>query len=184
VTSRFDTDGATASTHRVVLGLGSNLGDSLEHLQAGLDLLHDAGVHVGLVSPVYETAPIGGPEQGRFLNIVAVADTGLAPLELLVACQRVEAERDRVRIERWGPRTLDVDVIAIDDLVSSDPVLTLPHPRAAERAFVCVPWHDIEPEATIPGVGSLAAVLASLPDQDVVCRKDLAVVVPRSEDPS
>lgn len=164
---------------RVVLGLGSNIGDSMAHLQAGVDLLAAAGVCVTEVSPVYETAPIGGPEQDRFLNIVAIARTDLSPDEVLSACQSVEAERNRVRQERWGPRTLDVDVLAIDDVRSDDDRLTLPHPRAAERAFVCVPWHDLDPVGIIPGVGRLATIVEALGDQDVVRRDDLVIKVPR-----
>ena len=165
-------------TSQVVLGLGSNLGDSLEHLQAGIDLLDSAGLRITAVSPVYETAPIGGPEQGRFMNIVAVAQTDLAPYDVLAACQHAEAERHRVRVERWGPRTLDVDVIAIDDLRSDDPRLTLPHPRAAERAFVCIPWSDVQPEASVPGIGRLADVVEALDDQDVVRRDDVSITFP------
>lgn len=159
--------------HHVVLALGSNVGDSLEHLRAGLALLNAEGVHVVAVSPTYVTAPIGGPDQDDFVNIVALAETSLLPFELLRACHAVEAQRSRLREVRWGPRTLDIDIIAFDDLTSTDPVLTLPHPRAAERAFVCVPWHDVDPDAQIPGVGRIAQLLPGLSDQGVVRRDDL-----------
>lgn len=165
-------------TSQVVLGLGSNLGDSLEHLQAGIELLDAGGLRIVAVSPVYETAPIGGPEQGRFMNIVAIAQTDLAPRDVLAVCQHAEAERHRVRVERWGPRTLDVDVISMDDLRSDDADLTLPHPRAAERAFVCIPWCDVQPEAEVPGVGRLVDVIDVLGDQDVVRRDDVSITIP------
>lgn len=168
-------------TSRVVLGLGSNLGDSLDHLQAGVDLLDAFGVSITAISAVYETAPIGGPEQGRFMNVVALAETDLEPREILAVCQRVEAERHRVRRERWGPRTLDVDVISIDDLRSDDPDLTLPHPRAADRGFVCIPWLDVDVQAHLPGGASVAEIVADLGEQDVVRRSDVSLALPRND---
>jgi 2-amino-4-hydroxy-6-hydroxymethyldihydropteridine diphosphokinase len=112
------------------------------------------------VSPVYETAPVGGPDQPDYLNAVLLIETGLAPRDLLAATQRIEADFGRVRAERFGPRTLDIDIISFDGDVSDDPVLTLPHPRAHERAFVLAPWHDLDPAASLPGRGAVAALLA------------------------
>jgi 2-amino-4-hydroxy-6-hydroxymethyldihydropteridine diphosphokinase len=117
------------------------------------------------ISPVYETAPVGGPAQSDYLNAVLIAGTGLAPLDLLAGTQRIEADFGRIRVEgaeRFGPRTLDIDIISYDDQISGDPVLTLPHPRAHERAFVLVPWHDIDPAAILPRRGPVAALLARL----------------------
>jgi 2-amino-4-hydroxy-6-hydroxymethyldihydropteridine diphosphokinase len=119
------------------------------------------------VSPVYETDPVGGPaEQDSFLNVVAELRTERSPHELLGVCHRLETAAERVRLERWGPRTLDVDVLDVDGTTSDDPELTLPHPRAAERAFVLVPWLDVDPEARIAGRGRVADLLAALPDAE------------------
>ena len=114
------------------------------------------------VSPVYETVPVGGPPQPDYLNAVVLARTTLAPRKLLDRLQEVEAAFDRIRDVRWGPRTLDVDIISVEGERSDDPVLTLPHPRAHERAFVLAPWQDADPGAELPGHGSVAALLAKV----------------------
>jgi 2-amino-4-hydroxy-6-hydroxymethyldihydropteridine diphosphokinase len=145
----------------VVLALGSNLGDRQQILQGGVNAI--AGleqVSVTAVSPLYETAPVGGPAQPDYLNAVVLARTTLASRDLLDRLHEIEAAFDRVRLVRWGARTLDIDIIAAGEERSDDPVLTLPHPRARERAFVLAPWHDIDPEATLPGSGPVAALLA------------------------
>lgn len=143
-----------------VLALGSNLGDRVATLRGAVEALRETGdVDVVAVSRVVETDPVGGPEQGVYLNAVVLVRTALEPEALLAVCQRIEADFDRVREVRWGPRTLDVDVIAIDGVVSDDPVLTLPHPRAHERGFVLVPWLDVDPDAVVPGHGRVADVL-------------------------
>ena len=143
-----------------VLALGSNLGDRLATLQGGVDaLLGPPGLALVALSPVYETAPVGGPPQPEYLNAVLIADTTLPPADLLRRCQAAEAAFGRVRQEVWGPRTLDVDVIVYGDVVSDDPELMLPHPRAQERAFVLAPWLDADPDAEIPGQGRVAALL-------------------------
>ncbi len=108
---------------------------------------------------MYETVPVGGPPQPEYLNAVLIADTTLPAADLLRRCQAAEAAFGRVREEVWGPRTLDVDVIVYGDVVSDDPELTLPHPRAQERAFVLAPWLDADPDAEIPGRGRVAALL-------------------------
>jgi len=147
---------------RVVLALGSNLGDRMANLQGAVDaLLGPPGLGYLAVSPVYETAPVGGPGQPDFLNAVLLASTMLPPGAILARGQAAEAAFHRVRTVAWGPRTLDVDVIAYGDVVSDDPVLTLPHPRAHERAFVLVPWHDVDPGAELPGRGRIADLLAA-----------------------
>ena len=152
--------------HRAVLSIGSNLGDRLGTLQG---CVHAIGglpeTDVLAVSPVYETAPVGGPVQPDYLNAVLIVATGLGPPDLLAATQGIEAEFGRVRdegTERFGPRTLDIDIISYAEEVSGDPVLTLPHPRAHERAFVLAPWHDIDARAELPGRGAVAGLLAGL----------------------
>ena len=165
-----------------VLSLGSNLGDRWATLQGAVDALlagPDAPRAV-VLSPVFETAPVGGPEQGAFLNAVLVVETDEEPRALLARAQGVEQDFDRVREVRWGPRTLDVDVIGFGDTRSDDPVLTLPHPRAHERAFVLRPWSEAAPGAELPGHGSVADLLEGLgEDQELQRRDDLALSLPR-----
>ena len=131
------------------LGLGSNLGDRLANLQQALDLLGEHGVRVVACSRVWETDPVGGPAQPDFLNVVLRIETWLSPQELLTACNRVETELGRVREQRWGPRTVDVDILLFGlEVVSGD--LTIPHPRMLKRAFVLMPLLELEPDATLP----------------------------------
>ena len=147
----------------VVIALGSNLGDRLAHLQAAVDALAAVpGLSVTAVSPVYRTDPVGGPDQPDYLNAVLLAGTTLPPAGVLAAAHAAEAARQRTREVRWGPRTLDVDIISYGTVVSDDPELTLPHPRAHERAFVLVPWHDVDPAAELPGYGPVTALIAGL----------------------
>ena len=151
---------AVPPARRVVLALGSNLGDRLENLQGAVDALFDApGFRFLAASPVYETAPVGGPEQPDYLNAVITVQTALPASVILDRSHGVEEAFARVRDQAWGPRTLDVDLIVCGDETSDDPRLTLPHPRAHERAFVLVPWLDIEPDAEIPGRGRVADLL-------------------------
>jgi 2-amino-4-hydroxy-6-hydroxymethyldihydropteridine diphosphokinase len=146
-----------------MVALGSNLGDRLGILQAAVDAIAKLpGVSVFGVSPVYETLPVGGPEQPDYLNAVVAVGTTLSPRALLDGLHEIEAAAGRVREVRWGARTLDLDIVVFDDLVSDDPVLTLPHPRAVSRAFVLAPWHDLLPAAVVPGVGPVAALLERL----------------------
>ncbi|HMA47739.1 MAG TPA: 2-amino-4-hydroxy-6-hydroxymethyldihydropteridine diphosphokinase [Frankiaceae bacterium] len=139
-----------------VLALGSNLGDRPAQLRLAVRMLAACRV-----SPVYETIPVGGPAQGRYLNAVVLVPAA-PPRALLAAARAAEAAAGRVRDLQWGPRTLDVDMIACGDLVSTDPEVVVPHPRAHERAFVLVPWHDLQPDAVLPGRGPIAALLAGL----------------------
>ncbi len=131
-----------------VLSLGSNLGDRRAHLRQGVELLEPLAV-----SPVWETPPVGGVEQHDFLNVVVLC--GWDAAEAWRRAQLAETSARRVREVRWGPRTLDVDVITAD---GSDPGLVLPHPRAAERAFVLLPWLDLDPDAVLPGHGRVAGI--------------------------
>jgi len=127
---------------RTFLSLGSNLGDRRAHLRQAVDSLPD----VVSVSPVYETDPMGGPSQGPYLNVVVRLDTALAPRRLLAICHRIEANAERVREERWGPRTLDIDIIWMDGIVLGDEQLTIPHPRWKDRRFVLAPLRDLAPD--------------------------------------
>ena len=160
---------------RAALGLGSNLGDRIGHLVAAIDVRSERGVESLLVSSYYETAPVGGPDQNDFVNAVVVIDTILTPIQLLELAHRCEDAAERVRSERWGPRTLDVDVLAYDDLTDDAPELTLPHPRAVERAFVLVPWSEVDPTFVVAG-RSVAEWAAAVGDSGVrpvdgrVCR--------------
>jgi 2-amino-4-hydroxy-6-hydroxymethyldihydropteridine diphosphokinase len=132
---------------RAHFGIGSNLGERLAYLQLAVDQLASAdGVTVVGVSPVYETAPVGGPDQPDYLNAVVAVDTTLTPHELLRVAQGIEAEAERVRTVRWGPRTLDVDLLLVGDEQIDDPDLVVPHPRMTDRAFVMVPLADLDPE--------------------------------------
>lgn len=138
---------------RCVLALGSNLGARAETLaEAVADLVDRPEVRLVDVSPVVQTKAVGGPEgQPDFLNMVMIVETTLGPYELLEHCHAVEAKHHRTREVRWGPRTLDIDIITYGDLHLDDPALTIPHPRASERAFVLFPWVVIEPLAVLEG---------------------------------
>lgn len=160
---------------RAVISIGSNLGDRMGHLQGAIDHLGREGIRVVDVSGVYETEPVGGPEQDHFLNAVAILDTSLDPQDLLVACQEVEMQHHRVRDVRWGPRTLDVDIIHIDGVTLNSETLTIPHPRAQERAFVCVPLLEVDPDARI-GVQRVSELPISI--DGVERRVDLTLHLP------
>ncbi len=147
------------TTATAYLGVGSNLGDRLAHLQGAVDLLAaEAGIEVIGCSRVWETDPVGGPPQPDFLNAVVRVDTSLAPVALLEACLRVEAALGRVRDERWGPRTIDIDVLLVDTIVCDEPELILPHPRITERAFVILPLLELDPSITLPDGTALVSV--------------------------
>jgi 2-amino-4-hydroxy-6-hydroxymethyldihydropteridine diphosphokinase len=157
----------------VVLALGSNLGDRRDILQGAVDAVAAIpGVRVTAVSPVYETVPVGGPAQPDYLNAVVLARAALPARELLDRLHEVEAAFDRVRLVRWGPRTLDIDIIAFGGERSDDPELTLPHPRAHQRAFVLAPWHDVDPDAALPGHGPVAELLAKT-DRSGIRREEI-----------
>ena len=170
------------SRHLVVLSVGSNLGDRLGTLQGCVQAIGGLPeTDVLAISPVYETAPVGGPAQSDYLNAVLIVGTGLAALDLLAGTQRIEADFGRIRVEgaeRFGPRTLDIDIISYDEEMSGDPVLTLPHPRAHQRAFVLAPWHDIDPAASLPGHGPVAALLAGLDRHGVRRQSGLVLGAP------
>jgi dihydroneopterin aldolase/2-amino-4-hydroxy-6-hydroxymethyldihydropteridine diphosphokinase len=149
---------------RVALSLGANLGDRLAALQHAVDVLSGLG-DVAAVSDVYETDPVGGPEQPQYYNAVVVIDTDATPGEVLDAAHLAEQGKGRTRDVRWGPRTLDVDVLAHGSTTSEDPVLTLPHPRAVERGFVMVPWAQVDPGFELPDGRTVAHVASGLTDE-------------------
>jgi 2-amino-4-hydroxy-6-hydroxymethyldihydropteridine diphosphokinase len=138
--TRDDVERIFPTQHRAIVALGSNLGDRVAYLRFGLDQL----ATVVAQSQVFETDPVGGPDnQGPYLNMVAVVDTNLDPFALLRRLLQIEADADRVRIERWGPRTLDMDLLFYDDYTIQSEELTVPHPRFAERRFVLEPLSEV-----------------------------------------
>ncbi|MFJ6563812.1 2-amino-4-hydroxy-6-hydroxymethyldihydropteridine diphosphokinase [Streptomyces sp. NPDC091412] len=166
---------------RAVISIGSNLGNRLETLQGAVDALEDTpGVRVKAVSPVYETEPWGVEpgSQPSYFNAVVILKTTLPPSSLLERAHAIEEAFNRVRDERWGPRTIDVDIVAHAETVSDDPLLTLPHPRAHERAFVLAPWYDVDPDAQLPGRGAVADLLTALTREGVAPRADLELRLP------
>jgi 2-amino-4-hydroxy-6-hydroxymethyldihydropteridine diphosphokinase len=157
---------------RAVLSLGSNLGDRLAYLDGAVRGL---GAAVVAVSPVYETKPWGGVPQPDYLNaVVIVDDDEVDEWGWLTIGQRLEAEAHRVRDVRWGPRTLDVDVVTVDGVTSDHPDLLLPHPGTPRRATVLIPWLDVAPDAVLPGYGRVADLLAGLDTSGVNRRDDLS----------
>jgi len=150
---------------RAVLSLGSNLGDRQAHLQTAVAALGDC---VLSVSSIYRTPPWGPVPQDDYYNVTLVAEAmNRDPYEWLDRCRELEQSAGRVRDIRWGPRTLDADVVAVDEVVSDDPDLILPHPRAAQRAFVLLPWAEIEPDAVLPGFGPIARLLDGLDTDEI-----------------
>jgi 2-amino-4-hydroxy-6-hydroxymethyldihydropteridine diphosphokinase len=177
-----DTDTLTGEIHpirRAVLSIGSNLGDRVFNLQGAVDALGDTPeVWMTGVSPVYETEPVDAPEGSKnFLNIVVTVDTTLSAPTLLDRALAIESAYGRERGEPNAPRTLDVDLIVVGDRRSDDEALTLPHPRAAERAFVLVPWLDLEGDAEIPGYGAVADLVEKVGRAGVTRRDDIELTV-------
>ena len=174
-------DTAPEAPLRAVLALGANLGETYATLhQAVLDLAEVDGVSVVESSPVVESAPVGGPGQGRYLNAVVLVDTTLSPRALLHACQDVETAHGRTREVRWGARTLDVDVVSYGDVHLDAHELGLPHPMAASRRFVLLPWSLVDSGAVLAEYGFTRPVTELLEDLmddegDVVVRTDLTL---------
>lgn len=177
-------DAADSTLHNpkiAVLSLGSNIGNRLEKLQSAVDALADTpGLKVKSVSPVYETEPWGVPadSQPAFFNAVVLVKTTLPPASLLERGQAIEEALERVRDEQWGPRTIDVDIVAYQDVVSEEPALVLPHPRAHQRAFVLAPWHDVDPAAEVPGHGAVSGLLDEVGRSGVAARADVELSLP------
>jgi 2-amino-4-hydroxy-6-hydroxymethyldihydropteridine diphosphokinase len=143
---------------RVVIALGANLGDRLQTLR---EAVHELRAHIAIeaVSSVYETDPVGGPDQPMYLNAVVIGETALSAHETLDFLQRIEQDHGRTREVRWGARSLDLDILDADGLILAVPDLELPHPRAHERAFVMVPWDEVDPQALIAGHGTVRDLL-------------------------
>lgn len=173
-----DTDTLTGEMHpirRAVIAIGSNLGERRVNLQGAVDTLSDTPeVWVTAVSPVYETVPVDAPEGSKdFLNAVVLLDTTLSARTLLERALAIEAAYGRERGQANGPRTLDVDLIVVGDRRADEEDLVLPHPRASERAFVLVPWLDLEPDAELPDAGPVAELVEKTGREGVTLREDV-----------
>lgn len=178
-----DTDSLTGEMHpirRVVLALGSNLGERLASLQGAVDALADTpDLFLTAVSPVYESEPVDSPPEAEsFLNAVVLADTTLPAARLMERALAIEDAFDRERSDvRNAPRTLDVDLIVVGDRRADDDFLRLPHPRAWERSFVLQPWYDLEPDAELPDAGPIAELLEKADQAGLKRRDDLMLEV-------
>ncbi len=147
---------------KAVISLGANIGNPKGNLDLALALLRES-TDLKAVSNYYETDPIGGPEQPRYLNAVCLIESELPALDLLSLLHGIEKSLGRERIEMWGPRTIDLDLIQYGEILSQDQELTLPHPRAHERRFVLEPWFEIEPDAILITHGKIRNLLEQLP---------------------
>jgi len=173
-----DTLSGMKPLRKVVYSIGSNLGDRLGNVQGAVDAISDTpDVIVVDVSSVYETTPVGGPaDSPLFLNIVVVAETTLEPQTLVERAFAIEEAYGRARDgERWGPRTLDVDLIMVGNAIVDQEDLRLPHPLAHQRAFVLVPWYEVDPTAEIAGKGAIDDLLSKADASGVVRRDDLVI---------
>lgn len=151
---------------RAAIGLGTNLGDRPQNLCQAVRSLSRFG-EIAAVSCLYESDPIGGPEQADYLNAVLLLDTGLEAEELMRALLYTELSLGRVRDQRWGPRVLDLDLILFGDSQIDLPGLKVPHPRAHQRRFVLEPLFEVWPEATLDGRGSVRSLLPTVSDQNI-----------------
>jgi 2-amino-4-hydroxy-6-hydroxymethyldihydropteridine diphosphokinase len=173
-----DTLSGMKPLRKVVYSIGSNLGDRFGYIQGAVDALRDTpDVIVVDVSSIYETKPLGGPtDSPEFLNIVVIAETTLEPWTLVERAFAIEDAFGRTRDgERWGPRTLDVDLIMVGNAVVDQEGLKLPHPLAHERAFVLVPWYEIDPTAEIIGKGAIGDLVVKADRSGVARRDDLVI---------
>ncbi|MFH1336492.1 MAG: 2-amino-4-hydroxy-6-hydroxymethyldihydropteridine diphosphokinase [Candidatus Zixiibacteriota bacterium] len=154
----------------VYLSLGSNLGDRIRYLKRAIEKIGEPdSVVIRKISPVYETDPVGNPDQSRFLNLVVSIETNLKPLRLLDYLLDIEKKLGRERNEKWGPRTIDLDILLYDELITISDRLTLPHPRMHQRRFVLVPLAQINPNLFHPSLKkSVEELLRSCPDQSEV----------------
>ncbi len=150
------------------VGLGSNLGDSAAHIQAAIDEISTlAKTRCLRTSELYRSAPVGPQDQPDFCNAVAALETGLSAQALLENLLEIEQQHQRVRTRRWGPRSLDLDLLLYDDLMHNTPELQLPHPRMHVRAFVLAPMAELTPGLNIPGQGQVKTLLADITDQQI-----------------
>ncbi|WP_293787958.1 2-amino-4-hydroxy-6-hydroxymethyldihydropteridine diphosphokinase [uncultured Aeromicrobium sp.] len=171
--------GGMRPIRQAVLSIGSNLGDRAGRLQGAVSALEDTPeVTVVAISSVYETEPVGAAEDsGKFLNAIVLIDTTLTVHTLLDRAMAIEDAFGRERGEPGAPRTLDVDIIVVGDRIADDEQLTLPHPRAHERAFVLVPWLEVDPEGEIPGKGFIADLVSDVDTSGVVKREDIEIIL-------
>ena len=146
---------------KLVLALGSNLGNRESNIEEAVSELENI-IEITHLSTMHETAPVGGPKQGDYLNAVLIGESGLTPHELLALTSKIESKLGRVREVRNGPRTIDIDIIVFGEIQINTPDLQIPHPRAHQREFVLAPWLEIDPDARIPGRTSVAKILAEL----------------------
>lgn len=171
-----DTLSGMAPLRPAVFSLGSNLGERFDYLQGATNALRATpGLTVTAISSVYETTPVGLVDQPDFLNIIVLTESTLSSMVMLERAMAIEDAYARVRLVAGGPRTVDVDLIAVGDRQLNGETLTLPHPRAHERAFVLMPWHEVDPEAAIVGHGLVAELLAGVDASGVHRRDDLRV---------
>lgn len=142
---------------KVVIALGSNLGDRERNIESAIERIRSE-IEVGAISSMIETDPVGGPVQGKYLNAILIGETEIPPRELMVKLLGIEDQLGRVREVVNGPRTIDLDLIEYQGVEMKSDVLTLPHPRADQRAFVLLPWLEIEPDAALTGLGSVSEI--------------------------
>lgn len=142
---------------KVVIALGSNLGDRERNIESAIERIRSE-IEVGAISSMIETDPVGGPVQGKYLNAILIGETEIPPRELMVKLLGIEDQLGRVREVVNGPRTIDLDLIDYQGVEIESDVLTLPHPRADQRAFVLLPWLEIEPDAALTGLGSVSEI--------------------------
>ncbi|ASY15086.1 2-amino-4-hydroxy-6-hydroxymethyldihydropteridine diphosphokinase [Candidatus Planktophila dulcis] len=146
---------------KAVVALGANIGNPKEQMDLAVAMLKEATI-VTAVSSYYTTKPVGGPEQPDYINAVCILESDLPAIDLLSLLHGIEKSLGRERIEKWGPRIIDLDLIQYGTLLSSAKELELPHPRAFERRFVLEPWHEIEPDALLLTHGKISELLAQL----------------------
>lgn len=147
---------------KAVISLGANIGNPEEQMQLAIAMLREATDVIAL-SSIYTTEPVGGPEQPNYLNAICIAESDLPAADLLALLQGIEKTLGRERLERWGPRTIDLDLIQYGSILSSADELELPHPRAHERKFVLEPWLEVEPDAILLTHGKVSELLEQLP---------------------
>lgn len=153
--------------HKAYLSLGSNIGQKVDYLNNAVDIISkNEFIHKVKVSSFYATDPVGYLDQDEFVNIAVEVETSLTPYQLLQVCQDVETDLNRIRLIRWGPRTIDVDIILYDELFMEDEKLTIPHPRMSERGFVLIPLDELNPKLVVNGV-SIKSMIDNLPPSGV-----------------
>ena len=146
---------------KAVVALGANLENPADAIQMAIALLRES-TDVKLISSLYETEPVGGPEQPNYINAVCILESDLPALDLLALLHGIEKSMGRIRIEKWGPRVIDLDLIQYGNILSSSDELEIPHPRAFERKFVLEPWYEIEPDAVLLTHGPISQLLKEL----------------------